>query len=509
MKAKKSVAFTISICTVYVLTVLFYVISLAVEYKNGAEKSRNRFNSITKDVSRISRTYPPRSEKFYDEVLDSLGNISDIAGIQLAYGNELIFSYPKDLKELNSIRSYLVNPLTTTVFTDKGIPVSITASIYILKPSSIYYKGRIAFVIILLATLVTAIHLILYIKNGTFPKESENDDLEEDEIDYPDISTYDIEPEKDNDSAVDSDEEKNAQNQESDNSEPQKKTAAKSGSDSMTETEKNIPSEAKEDDVLAFLEKEKEASENKEENPENKNTDEPLNNDASEPKGLFCPETGFGWEEYMLTRLDSELLRSASSDQDLSLFTMRIEGIDWTSEYGKTISKLIIEKIKFNDLVFNYGNDGASIIFQNQNTDQALITAETLYNDIEKVLKEINSGLHCSIGISTRSLRLISAARLSNESEEALKRALEDKDSPIIAFRVNPERYKDFLASESFQEKDRPVEKSEDEKLLESLPEPPAEDDFEDENPEDADVISDEDFPEDFDIEEELKLGDL
>ena len=224
MKAKKSVAFTISICTVYVLTVLFYVISLAVEYKNGAEKSRNRFNSITKDVSRISRTYPPRSEKFYDEVLDSLGNISDIAGIQLAYGNELIFSYPKDLKELNSIRSYLVNPLTTTVFTDKGIPVSITASIYILKPSSIYYKGRIAFVIILLATLVTAIHLILYIKNGTFPKESENDDLEEDEIDYPDISTYDIEPEKDNDSAVDSDEEKNAQNQESDNSEPQKKT---------------------------------------------------------------------------------------------------------------------------------------------------------------------------------------------------------------------------------------------------------------------------------------------
>ena len=27
-----------------------------------------------------------------------------------------------------------------------------------------------------------------------------------------------------------------------------------------------------------------------------------------------------------------------------------------------------------------------------------------------------------------------------------------DADSPIIAFRVNPERYKDFLASESFQE---------------------------------------------------------
>mgnify|MGYP006396966439 FL=1 len=228
------------------------------------------------------------------------------------------------------------------------------------------------------------------------------------------------------------------------------------------------------------------------------------NSDSSQPKGLFCPDTGFGWEEYMITRLDSELLRSASSDQDISLFTIKIEGIDWKSDCGKKISKLILEIVKFNDLVFNHGTDEVSAIFQNQNTDQALVTAESVHNKLVKLLSENNQNNKVAIGISTRSLRLISASRLANESEEALKRAIADPDSPIIAFRVNPERYKDFLASESFQEKDRPLEKSEDEKLLESLPEPPADDD-EDGIEVETEVSGSESF-DDFDIDEELKI---
>ena len=214
----------------------------------------------------------------------------------------------------------------------------------------------------------------------------------------------------------------------------------------------------------------------------------------------------------MLTRLDSELLRSASSDQDLSLFSIRIPGIDWTSECGKSISKIILEKIKFNDLVFNYETDGLSAIIQNQNTDQALVTAESLHAELAKVLKDAGSDLKIFIGISTRSLRLISGSRLANESIEALNRAIDDPDSPIIAFRVNPERYKDFLASASFQEEDRPAEKTEDEKLLESLPEPPT-DTTEATEPAEAaetEALAEEgtvkfDDLDDFDIEEELK----
>lgn len=461
MKAKKNTAFTIAIVSVYILTVVLYVASLFIEYRHGEEKAGNRFNEITRDVSRISLAYPPRSQKFYDEILMSLGNVSDIAGIQLTYGNELILSYPKNMKDLNNIKGYLVESLTTKVFASNGIPVNIHASVYKLKPSSIFYKGRIAFIVILIATIATAIYLILFVKNGTFPTESESDDLEEDEIDYPDVSTYDLTPEETSEinsqlaSITEDDQEE---------SEPEE------------EKEPVNAQVEEEEDVLAFLNEKKEDVQENETQESTQQVSE--GNDSSQPKGLFNPVTGFGWEEYMLERLDNELIRSASSDQDISLFTIKIPGIQWESDCGKQISKIIIEQVKFNDLVFEHGDDAACAIIQNQNTDQALVTAESLYNELAKAIKENNSELKVSIGISSRSLRLISGSRLANESEEALKRAMADPDSPIIAFRVNPERYKDFLASESFQEKDRPIEKNdEDKKLVDSLPEPPAEED--------------------------------
>ncbi|MCQ2240603.1 hypothetical protein [Treponema sp.] len=494
MKTKNNNAFTVAIVSVYILTVVLYVASLFVEYKRGDEKASNRFNDITRDVSRISLANLPRSQKFYDEILANLGNVSDIAGIQLTYGNELIFSYPKDMKDLNNIKGYLVASRTTKVFASNGIPVNIHASIYKLKPSSIFYKGRIAFIVILAATIITAIHLILFVRNGTFPTEAENDDLDEDEIDYPDVSTYDLSPEETSEinNQLSSLSEKDMEESSAEPASEEKPIATDEEINSDIE---NMELEEKEEDVLAFLNEEKKDDVSSEEISETEaETSESTEEDA--PKGLFCPETGFGWEEYMLTRLDSELLRSASSDQDLSLFSIRIPGIDWNSECGKNISKVILEKIKFNDLVFNYGEDGVSAIVQNQNTDQALVTAESLHDMLANIVKEAGTDLKISIGISSRSLRLISGSRLANESIEALNRAMADSDSPIIAFRVNPERYKDFLASESFQEKDRPVEKSEDEKFLESIPEPPADDQEETES----------DDLDDFGIEEELNL---
>lgn len=426
MRAKRNSIFITTICAVYILSLLVFIISLVAEYKQGAFNSQNRFNSITRDLSRISKNYAPQSKKFYDEFLASLGNISDIAGLQIKYGEELIFSYPEKMSEFEKINSSLVKIYSTTVFTENGIPLSLTSSIYLLKPVSIFYKGRIAFIVVIIATLATAAYLAFFIKNGTFPKESETDDLEQTE--YPEIESYD-------DFSEENEEEQN--NEENVNEET---------SENIIEQEE-APKEQQEEDVLAFLNSEPEKETNDEaELSEDKNE----NSAEEEPSGLFCPSTGFSWEQYMLTRLDSELIRSASSDQDLSLFTIKIKDIDWNSECGKEISKTILEKVKFNDLVFNYKEDGASAIFQNQNTDKSLVIAGDLHTEITSVLSKYNEQRFVGIGISSRTLRLISATRLANESEEALNRA--DADSPIIAFRVNPERYKDFLASESFQE---------------------------------------------------------
>ncbi len=422
MKTKQSFFFPVAVSAIYILSFVIFIFSLTAEYKKGKSESQVRFNSITRDLSRISHNYAPQSKKFYDEFLSSLGNVSDVAGLQLKYGDELIFSYPRKISELENINSSLVSTFTTTIFTENGIPLLLTSSIYLLKPSSIFYKGRIAFIVIFLATVATAVYLLVLIHNGTFPTEKEMDEAEE-KIQYPEIESYDDFPE-----AGESAEEEEIPVQEE--SAPQK-----------------------EEDVLAFLnEPPKEVPAEFQEAQETQTEDAENSAEEKEPSGLFSPDTGFGWEEYMLTRLESELVRSASSDQDLALFTMRISGIDWKSDCGKEVSRTILETVKFNDLVFNYGDDGATAIFQNKNTDKALETAEELHTKISAVLSKSGSEAKAFIGISTRSLRLISGTRLANESEEALKRAMTDEDSPIIAFRVNPERYKNFLASESFQD---------------------------------------------------------
>lgn len=438
MKAKRNSLFPAAISAVYIVTVLLFVFSLLIEYKKGASESQGRFNAITKDISRISGNYAPQSKKFYDELLASLGNISDIAGMQLKYGEELIFSYPRKISELENINASLVNTYTTAIFSRNGIPVSLTASIYLLRPSSIFYKGRIAFAAVLIATVAAAIYLAVLVRNGTFPGEAESDEPEEDEIEYPEISLYHDLP----------------QEQDEPEPEPDNGSEAEAG-EQPQETVPGPEKTEEEEDVLAFLNEGKEetaeepAAEDAENSPDS--TD-----DRQNPSGLFCPDTGFGWEQYMLPRLDSELVRSASSDQDLALLTLRISGVSWKSECGKELSKTILETVKFNDLVFNYKNDGASAIFQNQNTDKSLVCAEELHSKLVSVISRFGMNIPVAIGISTRSLRLISGARLANESEEALGRAMADEDSPIIAFRVNPDRYKNFLASESFQEQEQP-----------------------------------------------------
>ncbi len=164
------------------------------------------------------------------------------------------------------------------------------------------------------------------------------------------------------------------------------------------------------------------------------------------PKGLFSPESGFGWESYLKSRLESELVRSASSEQDLALMLLRIQGLDKKSPCYNAICKLLQEIFQFKDLIFEYKNDGFAIIDQNKDVDKAMETAEKLFTEIMSILNKWNSNAKTTIGISTRSLRLMSADRLETEAEQALIHADADADSPIVAFRVNPEKYRKYIA---------------------------------------------------------------
>lgn len=164
------------------------------------------------------------------------------------------------------------------------------------------------------------------------------------------------------------------------------------------------------------------------------------------PYGLFSPVTGFGWEEYLEDRLDSELIRSASSEEDITLMMIRIKDFDTESPNAQEFYDIILSYIQFKDMIFEYGNDGFSCIVHNMTIDVALKFAEEIYEQLSEKLKELGMDNEIGIGISTRSFRLIPAKRIFTEAQEALQRAFMDPDTPIVAFRVDPEKYRQYIS---------------------------------------------------------------
>ena len=75
------------------------------------------------------------------------------------------------------------------------------------------------------------------------------------------------------------------------------------------------------------------------------------------------------------------------------------------------------------------------------NLDDALNFADKIHAEISQIIEQKD----CYIGISTRSIRIVSGERLLNEAWAAVEHAKQEEDSPIIAFRVDAERYRQFL----------------------------------------------------------------
>lgn len=546
MKTKRNILFTTLILIIYIITVLVYAISLFTEYRTGPERTDFRISELVRETRQNAQTNMPGSDSFNSTLIRSMGNVADLAGLQVLKDGKLIFSYPKDLSESNAGRSSFVRVKSEKFKGKDSSELTMTAAVYMVTPDSFAKKGIIAFSVILLTTVAAIIHLVMLyrsdnqsqtqsendnyqmdddakaVKNSAkkqnkstnftigsaFTDERKSDDLKEpdekeftadpvepssdDEGPIDDVTVYE-EPPLDSDETV-ADEIADEQNQ-----------ADESADDSYEDDSYELPvigSNLTQEEYQALtkdlidepsIETEPNFEETNDEPPQpqyslpaentpariftdglsqrkpekvtpptnylkplpslpEKKEEEPLLKPVAGtrpmPEGLFSPETGFGWEEYMMPRLDSELMKSASSDQDISLFMLNIPKFDWTSDAGQEIISIIEKTFQFKDLIFEYGESGCSAIMQNMNIREALKTAENLHTDIISTLAKRSIYRIVNIGISSRSLRLISGKRLANEAEQALLHAMNEKNTPIVAFKVNPEKYRKYISRE-------------------------------------------------------------
>jgi hypothetical protein len=164
------------------------------------------------------------------------------------------------------------------------------------------------------------------------------------------------------------------------------------------------------------------------------------------PKGLFSPRGNIGWESYTRDRLESELHRCASFEQDLVFIMMEFKDGKLNDPLYKIFAEEAVTFFTLRDLIFEKGDQGIAVISPNIDLEQGFLKSEEFR---ERILKKLpgssKTGLELCAGLSSRSGRLIEADRLMFEASEALLKALADPLSPTVAFKSDPEKYRDFI----------------------------------------------------------------
>ncbi len=172
---------------------------------------------------------------------------------------------------------------------------------------------------------------------------------------------------------------------------------------------------------------------------------EPPNEERPAPvrDGLYSPESGLGWEGYLEERLNTELKRAASFDQDLVLLILSAKRVYRGEPEYRDFAERVREYFTFRDLCFEYGAGGVAVIVPNIDLDQGIEKCEDFLRAASSTMPP---EFPVSAGLSARTGRLMSGNRLIREAGRALQRATAEA-LEIVAFRVDPEKYRSYIAS--------------------------------------------------------------
>ena len=173
--------------------------------------------------------------------------------------------------------------------------------------------------------------------------------------------------------------------------------------------------------------------------------------DHQDPQGLFTPRGNIGWESYINDRLTSELHRCSSFEQDLVFIVMEFgddAGCDDT--LFRQFSDEAVNFFITRDLIFEKGKNGISVIFPNADLELGMAKSYEFRSIIMNKLPESFEGrTTLCIGLSSRSGRLVESDRLIFESTTALEKALNDPDAPVVAFKSDLDKYREFIKKRS------------------------------------------------------------
>ena len=455
-------------------TFSWFVYGIIKDSDTGAEEAKSTFAYFAKQII-ISSEKENFAQSEYNQRLYALADELEIKAFVISKPSKsIVISWPKDsdLISYDEGGNFVIKPASLFIKNHSGkinvktmksydTELILTTSIPTLKPAVIYLRIRSAFFIILAVTILTVIIILSTSLTHTqdrvyadINKRAFEDDFKDDGGFSP--KTYAKENKYyEHEEVYPHDYTETKEEYEAD-FKPIENTKADRDEDiygledlDNLKITQQFPYEAgketkiKEEKDIAYV------SSDSEEYTDIQNTSafDTVNAEAIEKvRGLYSPITGISWQEYLPEYLESELRRAASSEQDIALVIMKLDDFTLESMIGKKISALLIDFIKFRDMIFEFDNNGFAAILQDTNLDEAMKKAEEIYKGTKNILTEYDISKSVSIGITTRTSRLISSGRMIEEAQAAVNRAIKNNDDPIVAFRVNPDKYREFIS---------------------------------------------------------------
>ena len=442
MKKSFIIIYSVFVSLVLLFSITFFAFNVYNEKAHGELRTQVRFGKVTTGVTNAIKKNNSITSETIRQIENTIGDTKDFSFLKITENSKTIYLYPEDYDSQNVNDSKLVLPYNSKFTAPENRQIEITAGMYSLRPSVIYSNAKISFFIILIVSLLTII-LIIYnnhfdsdkklsrIKNKSSkykkPKfDSDNSDYEAEEDESDDYEEDDEDEDEDSD---DYEEEADKYEIKEETSLIKDDTPASPLSEPSPEETSVIPEPVPAPAEPAELPiKELEPVEIVPENNE---------------KGLFSPDTGFGWESYLLTRLENELNRATASELDLALFIIKLDGLGRKNPIMKKICEYLTIEFQFKDLLFEYKDDSICGIKISMNIDNAVTFAEKLVDDIKKIAADESPVILA--GVTTRSVRMVTGERLLKEADEAVKHAAEDPKCPVVGFRADAIKYRQFL----------------------------------------------------------------
>lgn len=144
-------------------------------------------------------------------------------------------------------------------------------------------------------------------------------------------------------------------------------------------------------------------------------------------------------EKDFLYRFEKEISRSAEHALDISVCLLKNHrGSATTQEAMNSLYKEFVH----DDLVFELRNQTLAVILPHHDIDQAMARMELFLRKPHTQTEDFFE--KCTLGLSSRSGRLVEAKRVYHEALIALKKA-DPKIGRMVGFKADPAKYRNFL----------------------------------------------------------------